>query len=168
MLLITRYTFLGTERKLRNEKKSSMRSGFMLQDGVFFFNFVAVIALPFLYVNMYLNLLYIDVLRYDVIASIANCFGLNIAFLGSFSNNRSAISTLYFGGHELDSNFRYIHFILFALYFAFAYIFIHTVNRLKEQPQPYKYTFAHNRFGINFLWMYATHRLSMYFSIFEK
>ena len=118
---------------------------------------------------MYLNLLYIDA-RYDVIASIANCFGLNIAFLGSFSNNRSAISTLYFGGHELDSNFRYIHFILFALYFGLLHtFFIHTVNRLKEQPQPYKYTFLLiTGLASIFFWMYATHRLSMYFSIFEN
>ena len=46
-----------------------MRSGLYVANGGFF-NFVAVIALPFLYVNMYLNA-YIDA-RYDVIASIAS------------------------------------------------------------------------------------------------
>ena len=125
---------ISWHRKETKERKQIFHAVWFLccKMAWFFYNFVAVIALPFLYVNMYLNLLYIDA-RYDVTASIANCFGLNIAFLGSFSNNRSAISTLYFGGHELDVNFRYIHFILLALYFGLVHtFFIHTGNRLKD------------------------------------
>ena len=135
----------------------------------FFLDLVSVIAMPFLYVNMYLNLLYIDA-KYDVTASIATCFGLNAAPVNSFSSNSSALSSLYFGGHELNENFRYINFILFAFYFGLLHaFFVHTVNRLKKCQQPHKYTFLLMTVLISILfWMYATHRLSRYLSMLKN
>ena len=53
MLLITRYTFLGTEKKTKERKQIFHPVWFLCcKMAWFFYNFVAVIALPFLYVNM--------------------------------------------------------------------------------------------------------------------
>ena len=53
---------ISWHRKETKERKEIFHAVWFIccKMAVFFFNFVAVIALPFLYVNMYLNLLYID------------------------------------------------------------------------------------------------------------